>query len=111
VFKYLNENQASNQQLNNRQGLLDASEAISNDVPALAAFHAIHNEFDADWYETRTRAARNWLSERIIDIIAAYNTAENNGNVPANAQQILLEIDLMYKQLSDIKAPPGPTDD
>ncbi|KAH6714756.1 hypothetical protein BKA61DRAFT_575468 [Leptodontidium sp. MPI-SDFR-AT-0119] len=111
VFKYINERRANTVLHSNRQGLLDASETLSNEIPELVAFHAIHNEFDADWYEARTQRARNWVLNRILDIIIAYNIAENNGHILANAQSVLLEMDLMFAQLSDIKPPLGSNDD
>ncbi|KAL5331034.1 hypothetical protein ACEPPN_000563 [Leptodophora sp. 'Broadleaf-Isolate-01'] len=111
VFKYINERRANTILHSNRQGLLDASETLSNEIPELVAFHAIHNEFDTDWYEARTQLARNWVPNRILDIIIAYNIAENNGHILANAQSVLLEMDLMFAQLSGIKPPLGSNDD
>ena len=76
--------EVSERQQLNRQNLLDASEQISNNVPGLALLHAIHVEFDRDWYEYRTTQARNWVATQIIDISAAYHIAEDAGHTPGN---------------------------
>ena len=94
---------------NNRRALLDASEFIANNVPALAPMHAIHQQFDNDWYETRALAARNWVTERIVQIIERYSAFEaQNGQSPANMRRLFRELGRLQDMLTDIRAPPEP---
>lgn len=69
--------------------------------------NAIHREFDADWYTTRLECARNWVSERIIDIVAAYQTADSAGNRPANYDTVIAELNGLFNHLSNLDPPPA----
>jgi hypothetical protein len=96
-----------------RQLLLAASDAISSNVAALANFHQIHREFDYDWYNTRSTAAREWVAARMVDIVARYTrfSSENNlVSAPSEARVFGLLSDY-YARLSDIAPPPEDTND
>ncbi|KAH7140198.1 hypothetical protein B0J13DRAFT_446879, partial [Dactylonectria estremocensis] len=56
----------------NREQLLQATLRISSAVPQLARLHQIHQEFDFDWYRTRTSTARDWVTSQLDQISAAY---------------------------------------
>lgn len=71
---------------------------------------AVHRD---DWYQTRTTAARAWLENRIIDIVAAYTLCENENGEPApEAERGFARLKNYYDMLGEIKLPPqDPNDD
>jgi hypothetical protein len=110
VFRYINHPDALAVIQNNRRQLQAAADTIGTQVTALRDMAAIHREFNINWYRRAADLARTWMTDRLIDIIAAFNLAANVNppRLPPNWRSVNETLQEIYGQLHHIQPPPEP---
>lgn len=112
IFNYINSDEMLPTIQAQRRNLLAASSSISSEVTQLSRLNAVHREFDYDWYQTRSNAARDWVADRIIDIVARYTqyNSDNNGDSAPQERRVYSMLNRYYDRLDEIKPPPEDPD-
>ncbi|RGP77398.1 glycosyl hydrolase family 71 [Fusarium longipes] len=103
AFRYINEQAVRERIQKNRQNLLEASRQISNAVPQLQRLHAIHQEFDYNWYLDRTDKARDWVVKQLDLIEHGFRNAKPT---PGNYQAVMKAVKDFRSDVKFIKPPP-----
>lgn len=106
VFRYINDDEALPRVQANRRAIRAATRNIANTVPDLSRLHDLLQEFDYNWYRTRTRTARLWVAQRLIDISAAYSRADSGGYTPANRAAVEAAVNSLFDDLEYMEPPP-----
>ena len=111
MFRYINHPDVRPRVQANRRALRQAAHYISGRVPELRRLHSLFIEFDYNWYQTRTTAARVWVADQLIVIAAAYSRAVQDGQTPSNYNAVRAAVDAMYDLLEYMEPPPEDPND
>lgn len=111
MFRYINHPNARPRIQANRRRLREATFIIEREVPELAGINDLHIEFDNNWYRERSRAARQWVADRLIQITATYNNLELAGTSPANTRVIRAGVESLFDDLQYMEPPPEDPND
>lgn len=112
VFRYIHHPEVLPIIQRNRRNLLEATETISQHVVTLGNAHALHEEFSSLWYAARTTRARDWIQDRLVQIVQAFNEYEEDNDAEHPAQtRIFHEVKLLEDQIIYVQPPPADPED
>ncbi|KAK2026961.1 hypothetical protein LX32DRAFT_723107 [Colletotrichum zoysiae] len=106
VFRYINHPDALPTVQRNRRELRTAVMAIAQVVAPLRDAAAIHQEFDSNWYREGADRTLLWVTNRILQVRAAFSRLHEDDESPPNAPVVREILDELNDQLHYIKAPP-----
>ncbi|XEU96396.1 hypothetical protein FSHL1_001681 [Fusarium sambucinum] len=88
---------------NGHDAILNPIKWIEGAMPQFQRLHEIHQEFDYNWYLTRTDDARDWVIGQLDSIRDAFNNANPK---PANYQTVMDAVKHFRSELKLIRPPP-----
>lgn len=112
VFRYIHHPDVLPVIQGNRRNLLEATQRISANVLTLGNAHALHEEFDPVWYAARTDRARDWVQDRLVQVIQAFSdfSAANDEIHPAE-RRVFHQIGRLQDQIRYIEPVPQDPED
>lgn len=112
VFRYIHHPEVLPIIQRNRRNLLAATETISQHVVTLGNAHSLHEEFSSLWYAARTTRARDWVQDRVVQIVQAFTDYRSlNGAAHPAADRVLHEAGRLQDQIIYIEPPPADPED
>lgn len=112
VFRYIHTPEVLSVIQTNRRNLLEATRVISANVVTLGDAHRLHEEFDSVWHSARTDRARDWVEDRLVQIIQAFSDYRESTGTPHPAERrVFHEVGRLQDQIKYIQPVPQDPED